>query len=277
MDNNGAGYHVLDNPLYIGYAPLALDDGLGSPNGVRLTTDYPGKVVKANESVSFDVKIANNGIVDRVYSLSVKDAPPGWSVKLLSGSDVINRIFVESKNSKVFQVKTTPLQAGSFSIRVMAGSQNDTGQLDLYVDAVQDADYRLEMIVPGNISMSTGTNRNIEVIIRNNGSSKLSNVRLDIGQDDVPQSLTANVVSREVGELAPGESQRFVVQLYAKADSGASTERLYMRAVSSETRTNQQYVEVATTQSNTWLGIGIAIALLAILAFGLIVWKYGRR
>jgi uncharacterized membrane protein len=153
----------------------------------------------------------------------------------------------------------------------------NTGQLDLYVDAVQDADYRLEMIVPRNISMSTGTNRNIEVIVRNNGSSKLSDVRLDIGQDDVPQSLTANVVTREVDELAPGESQRFVVQLYAKADAGASTERLYMREVSSETRTDQQFVEVTTTQSNTWLGIGIAIALLAILAFGFIFWKYGRR
>ena len=277
MDNNGAGYHVLDNPLYIGYVPLGLDNGQGNSNGVKMTTDYPGKVVKANESVTFDVKVANNGIVDRVYALEVIEAPEGWNVKLLSGEDVINRVFVESKSSKNIQVKTVPLKAGSYTIKIMAGSQNDTAELPLYVDAIQDVDYRLEFVASGNISMATGTSKNLEVIVRNNGTAKLTNVRLDIGQDDVPQSLTATVMTRQVDELAPGESQRFVVQVYAKADASDGTDRLYMRAVSEEARSNQLYIEITTTKSNTWLGVGIAIALVAILAFGLIVWKYGRR
>lgn len=96
-------------------------------------------------------------------------------------------------------------------------------------------------------------------------------------EDDVPQSLTANVVTRQIDELAPGDSKSFVVQVYAMADSGEGTDRLYMRAVSNEAKSDQQYIEVATAKNNSWLSIGVAIALVAILVFGFIVWKYGRR
>ncbi|MGA9140416.1 MAG: carboxypeptidase regulatory-like domain-containing protein [Methanocella sp.] len=277
LDNNGAGYHVMDNPLYVGYIPVATSSIAGSVNGVKLSTDFPGKTVKVNESVSFAVKITNNGIVDRVYTLAVKDAPPGWNVQLLSGSDVVNRVFVPSKSSQTIQVKMTPLDAGSNSVTIAAGSANDTGELKLFVDSVKDTDYRIELIVPDDISLNTGENRNVEAIIRNNGTSRLTNVMLDIGQGDVPQSLTATVNTRTVEELNPGESQRFVIQLYAKADAGNGNDKLYMRAASGEAKSDQKYMTVSYATSNTWLGAGIGIALVAILAFGFIVWKYGRR
>ncbi|MGA9139512.1 MAG: carboxypeptidase regulatory-like domain-containing protein [Methanocella sp.] len=277
MDSNGAGYHVLDNPLYIGYIPVATSSAAGGLNGVRLSTDFPGKTVKVNESVSFDVKITNNGIVDRTYTIAVKEAPPGWNVQLLSGSDIVNRVFVASKSSQTIKVKMTPTDAGSNSVTVMAGSANDTGELKLFVDSVRDTDYRIELIVPDDVSLSTGENRNVEAIIRNNGTSKLTNVMLDIGQGDMPQSLTATVNTRTVEVLNPGESQRFVIQLYAKADAGNGNDKLYMRATSSEAKSDQQYMTVSYATSNTWLGAGIGIALVAILAFGFIVWKYGRR
>jgi hypothetical protein len=277
MDNNGAGYHVMDNPLYVGYVPVAVVGASGSLNGVSLSSDFPGKSVKVNESVSFDVRITNNGIVGKTYVLSVKEAPPGWNVQLLSGGDVVNRVFVGSKSSQSFQVKTTPLDAGSNVITILAGSGDDNGQLQLYVDASQNADYRLELTVLDDISLSAGESRNVEAIVRNNGTTRLSNVMLSIGQDDVPQSLTANVQTRMVDRLDPGQSQRFVVQVYARADAGTGTDKLYMRAVSNEARTDQKSMQVSYSTSNTWLGMGIVIALVAILAFGFIVWKYGRR
>jgi hypothetical protein len=277
MDNNGAGYHVMDNPLYVGYVPVAVVGASGSLNGVSLSSDFPGKSVKVNESVTFDVRITNNGIVDKTYVLSVKEAPPGWNVQLLSGGDVVNRVFVGSKSSLSFQMKTTPLAAGSNVITIMAGSGDDKDQLQLYVDAAQDVDYRLELTVPDDISLSAGESRNVEAIVRNNGTARLSNVMLSIGQDDVPQSLTASVQTRTVDRLDPGQSQRFVIQVYAKADAGTGADKLYMRAVSNEARTDQKSMQVSYSTSNTWLGMGIAIALIAILAFGFIVWKYGRR
>jgi uncharacterized membrane protein len=277
MDNNGAGYHLLDNPLYVGYVPVAAIGASTSLNGVGLSSDFPGKSVKVNESVSFDVRITNNGIVGKTYVLSVKEAPPGWNVQLLSGVDVVNRVFVGSKSSQSFQVKTTPLDASSNIITIMAGSGDDKGELQLYVDAAQNVDYRLELTVPDDISLSAGESKNVEAIVRNNGSARLSNVILSIGQDDVPQSLTANVQTHMVDRLDPGQRQRFVIQVYAKADAGTGTDKLYMRAVSNEARTDQKSMQVSYSTSNTWLWMGIAIALVAILAFGFIVWKYGRR
>lgn len=277
LDNNGAGYHVLDSPLYVGYVPVATSSGMGGLNGVRLSTDFPGKAVRVNESVSFDVRVTNNGIVDRMYTLAVKEAPPGWDVQLLSGSDVVNRVFVESKASKVIQVRMIPLDAGSHVVTVMAGAANDTCQLELYVDSEKGTDYRIELVVPDDISLNAGESRSVEAVGRNNGTSKLSNVLLDIGPGDVPQSLTASVSTRMVDVLDPGESARFVVQVYAKADAGNGADKVYMRATSSEAKSEQGYLMVSYSTSNTWLGAGIGIALVAILAFGFIVWKYGRR
>jgi len=277
MDDKGAGYHILDSSLYVGYLPIATDNNITSLNGVKLTTDYPGKVVKVNQSVSFDVTIANNGIVDRSYVLSVKEAPMGWNVLLLSGDDSINRVFVEKGSSRTFQVKTIPPSAGTNVITIVAGSESDVGQVQLYVESVVDQDFKLEFSMPENLSLSAGTSKNVDVYVKNNGSGKLSNVRIDLGSDDVPDSLSADVVTHQVSELASGESQRFVVKITAKADASEGTERLYLRAVSDEAKTNQKYVEVSVSRSNSWLGIGIAIALVAILAFGFIVWKYGRR
>ncbi|OPY30558.1 MAG: hypothetical protein A4E28_00206 [Methanocella sp. PtaU1.Bin125] len=277
IDNNGAGYHVLDNPLYVGYIPVATTTGQASLNRVRLSADFPGKTVNVNESVSFDVKITNNGIVDRTYTLAVKEAPTGWNVRLLSSNDAVNRVFVPSKSTQTIQVKTTPLGPGSHTITIMAGSANDTGELQLFVDAVKSADYRVELVVPDDISLGTGETRNVEAVIRNNGTSRLTNVMLYIGPDDVPRSLTATVNTRTVDTLGPGETARFVVQVYAKADAGNGNDKLYMRATSSETKSDQKHMTVSYTTSNTWLGAGIGIALVAILAFGFIVWKYGRR
>lgn len=276
-DNNGAGYQVLDNPLYVGYIPIpALSADTGNLEGVSLSCDFPGKTVKSNETVTFDIKIANNGVVDKTYSLVVKEAPENWNVKFYSGTDIISKVYVESRGSKTFQVKTTPLGTGSSVITIMAASGADNSSLQLFIDTGKDQDYKLEFTCPDNLSIDTGTNKNIEVTVKNNGSGKLTSVGLDIEADDIPPSLTVETPNR-IDELNPGETHRFTLKVYAKADASQENDKLYLRAASNEVKTGQKSIEVNLQKSNTWIGVGIAIAILAILAFGLIVWKYGRR
>jgi uncharacterized membrane protein len=169
-----------------------------------------------------------------------------------------------------------PLSMGSSVITIMAANGADNSSLQLFVDTSKDQDYKLEFSCPDNKTLDAGTSVNVEVLVKNNGSSKLTNVGLDIGADDIPQSLTVDTPNR-IDELGPGETHRFIVKIYAKADASQETDKLYLRAVSNEVKTDQKYIDVSITKSNTWIGVGIAIALLAILAFGFIVWKYGRR
>jgi uncharacterized membrane protein len=101
-------------------------------------------------------------------------------------------------------------------------------------------------------------------------------VGLEAGAEDVPSSLTVNTPNR-ISELGPGEVRRFSLRINANPGANPETDTLYLRAASDEVRTNKQPITITITKSNTWIGAGIAIALLAILAFGYIVWKYGRR
>ena len=276
-DNNGASYQVLDNSLYVGYIPIAgLSNDTGNLEGVSLSCDFPGKTVKSNQTVSYDVKISNNGAVDKTYSLVVKKAPTNWIVGFYSGDDQISRVFVASRGSQTFQVKTTPLDTGSSVIMIMAANGADNSSIQLFVDTSKDKDYKLEFTVPDNRTMDAGTNANVDVLVKNNGTGKLTNVGLDIGTDDIPDSLTVDT-SNKIDELDPGDTHRFTLKVYAKADASQETDRLYLRAVSTETKTEKKSIDFTITKSNTWIGVGIAIALIAILAFGFIVWKYGRR
>ena len=269
---------MLNNALYIGYIPIVLlSDDTGGSEGVKLSTDFPGKTVKANNSVTFDVTIKNNGIVDKTYSLAVKDAPANWDVQFLSGSDQISKVFVASKASQTFQVKTTPLASGSYSITIMAAAANDNSSLQLFVDTTNETGYALELFCPDNMTLNAGASSNVDVTVKNNGSTKLTNVMLDITSGDIPDSLTADVTTQELAELAPGETHKFTISVAAKSDAGQESDKLYMHAASAETKTDNKYIEVNITKSSTWVGVGIAIALIAILAFGFIVWKYGRR
>ena len=277
-DNNGAGYQVLNNALYIGYIPIVLlSDTTGGFEGVDLSTDFPGKTVKTNSSVSFDVTIKNNGIVDKTYSLAVKDAPADWNVRFLSGSDQISKVFVASKGSQTFQVQTTPLSSGEYTIMIMAASGSDNSSLQLFVDATKPEGYSLELYSPDNMTLNTGSSENMDVTIKNNGSVKLTNVMLNVPSGGLPSSLTANIVTQQLDELDPGESHTFTITIGANTNANQESDKLYLQATSTETKTDQKYIEVNITKSSTWVGIGIAIALIAILAFGFIVWKYGRR
>lgn len=124
--------------------------------------------------------------------------------------------------------------------------------------------------------MDAGTNANVDVLVKNNGTGKLTNVGLDIGADDIPDSLTVDTPNK-IDELDPGDTHRFTLKVYVKADASQETDQLYLRATSTETKTDKKSIDFTITKSNTWIGAGIAIALIAILAFGFIVWKYGRR
>ena len=276
-DNGGAGYHVQDNPLYVGYIPVAgLNNNTGNLEGISLSCDFPGKTVKTNETVTYDVRISNNGAVDKTYSLVVKEAPADWTVGFYSGNDRISRVYVASGSSQTFQVKTTPLETGSSSITILAANGADNSSLQLYVDAIGGEDYILELTVPDNRTMDAGMNVNVDVLVKNNGTGKLTNVGLDFSSDDISDSLTVDMPSR-IMELEPGDTHRFTLKVYAKTDAPAGTGQLSLRAVSGETRTDNKAIDFTITKSNSWIGIGIGIALVAILAFGFIVWKYGRR
>jgi len=271
-DNGGAGYHVLDNSLYIGYLPVPmLGSSTGNPEGVSLYCDFPGKIVKPNETVAFDVKITNDGVVDRTYTLTVKEAPKNWDVKFYTGGDIINRVFVERGGSKTFQVKATPRDAGV--ITVVAASGADSCSLQLFVDT-GGADYRLEFSCPSNFTLEAGSVKTLEVLVRNNGSGRLTSVGVDV--EDAPGSLNVEPPNR-IEVLEPGETHRFNLKVQAKPDASQETSTLSLIATSSETKTTPKTIETSITKSSTWIGVGMGIAVLALLAFGIIVWKYGRR
>jgi uncharacterized repeat protein (TIGR01451 family) len=162
-------------------------------------------------------------------------------------------------------------------ITIMAASGADNDSLQLFVDTANATNYSMELSCPNNTTLNVGDTTDLDVVVKNYGSTPLTNVMVDIPSSDVPSTLSASVSSPTLAELDPGDSADYTVSVTANSNDNPGTADLYMSASSDQTTTGQEHVAVTLVKSNTWIGVGIGIALVAILAFGFIVWKYGRR
>lgn len=277
VDNRGNGYKVNNGSIYVGYIPLIAvnSDNTWNANGVRLSTDFPGKTININGEAIFDVTVSNNGYIDNTYELAVKEAPPGWDVRFISGGDIVNRIYVEDKKDKTVKVRVIPDSEGNHTITITASAPNDQSSLKLYVDTISYG-HGLDLECPGTFDMNTGSGRNIGVVVKNNGSSVLTNVSIDISQGDMPQSMEARVLTDRLAELAPGESKEFVIQLSARDSASGGKEKIPLHAVSDQLQSDDKYIEVNLVKGNMFIVVGLAIVVIATIAIGFVLWVFRK-
>jgi uncharacterized repeat protein (TIGR01451 family) len=59
------------------------------PRGLFLMTDYPAQAVRAGETATIRMKLANAGLPPEPVALSVNGVPAGWKVDLLGGGQTV--------------------------------------------------------------------------------------------------------------------------------------------------------------------------------------------
>lgn len=121
---------------------------------IELSTKYPSMVVKAGDSLTFDLDIDNQSGVSQDIKLSVEEIPEGWNGSFSAGSKQVSIVHVknEEANTEVDFAVDIPLEAsdGEYEIvlKAVGGSFSDEMTLNFTVNAEQIGESSFEVEYP---------------------------------------------------------------------------------------------------------------------------------
>lgn len=117
------------------------DTAAATQTGTVLSSETPGLLALAGDTVVFPITIQNNNNIDKTYTLSTS-SDTDWDIKFMSGDQGIYRIFVPKMQSKTVNlvIKTT----GSSAVgekKVTAKADDKSIDVSVYITSVnQSAD-----------------------------------------------------------------------------------------------------------------------------------------
>ena len=100
--------------------------------GLQMSTNYPGRTVKAGESPSFDLDFYNGSGTGQNLALSVESMPEGWKGYFEGNGGQVNRVFVKSGDNDaavLFNV-TIPEQVGEGTYKAVIKASAEGGFSD---------------------------------------------------------------------------------------------------------------------------------------------------
>src|SRR5579863_1371570 len=104
-------------------ASLAKDASPDSIKGLYLTTDFPALTIRAGEEASLPLNIYNYGLPPQRTTLSVADAPQGWTAEIEGAGKPVGAAFVDYDGKASLTLKLTIPQSekpGAYQITVNA-------------------------------------------------------------------------------------------------------------------------------------------------------------
>ncbi|MFA7139652.1 MAG: NEW3 domain-containing protein [Proteiniphilum sp.] len=240
------------------------------------TADQANMQGHATSDFNFRTKLENQTGEKQLYALS-SQAPRGWTVVFKPNYQQATSVEIEPGQSKDIPVEMKApynVKAGKYIIPVVASTGSSSARLELVVDV--SGSYGIELTTTdGRLSekITAGRHRNIELVVRNSGSTDLNSVRMSAGN---PQGWEVSFTPDTIPLVAAGESVQVKARMraYEKAIPGDYVINLTAQTPEA-TSTASFRMSVKTPLLWGWLGILIILG-----AVGTVVYlfrKYGRR
>ena len=121
---------------------------------IELSTKYPSMVVKAGDSLTFDLDVENQSGASQDVALAIEEIPEGWEGSFSAGSKSVSVVHVkdEETNSDIDFALDIPMEAadGEYEIVLSAEGQGykDEMSLKLTVSAEQMGESSFEVEYP---------------------------------------------------------------------------------------------------------------------------------
>lgn len=242
----------------------------------ELTTDQPNIEGHADSTFTYSVQLRNRTAETQTYALRAQ-AAQGWQVFFKVSGERVSSVEVESGESKTITVDVTPptqVEAGSYTIPIVAETSGTQASLDLEASII--GRYGIELTTPSGLlstDVTAGSNRKVELLVRNTGTVDLTDVSLS---SSTPIDWTVEFEPKEIATIPPGESQSVIATITSADKALAGDYVVSMRANSPEVDSNATFrVSVKTPVIWGWIGILLIAAVIAGLVY--LYRKYGRR
>jgi uncharacterized membrane protein len=232
------------------------------------------------DTYQFPTTLKNESLIDEAYSLSAA-ADIGWTVTFLpssSSSQEIASCSISASGSQSINVRITPAYnatPGEYTVKCTAASADGTLTLDLKVQIT--GAYDLMVTTPSgtlNADAYPGMQTAVTLLIKNTGSSDLSNVKLSASGE--PSSWKVDFESATIDSIPVGQSKE--VKAYITAGSSAIMGDYGVNfTASSSGASDTNVLRVALKSSTLWGYLGLILILLLIAGLMFVFMKFGRR
>lgn len=256
--------------------PLSVNVSEQGTLKTEFTSEQANMQGHATSNFTFRTKLNNQTGEKQLYALA-SNAPRGWNVVFKPNYQQATSVEIEPNQSKDISIEIKPpfnVKAGKYKIPVMASTSATSASLDLEVDIT--GTYEMELTTPSGLlsaGITSGRQKRIDLVVRNTGSSDLSNVRMSSSK---PQGWEVTFDPDTIPIIAAGETAEVLatIKAYEKAIPGDYVVNL--TAQTPETNSKAAF-RMSVKTSMLWGWLGILIILGAIWAIYYLFRKYGRR
>ncbi len=256
--------------------PIIIDVSEQGTFKTEFTSDQINMEGHSKSNFNFSTKLKNHTGEKQVYSLLAR-VSRGWNVVFKPNSRQATAVEIEPGKTTNISIEVTPpfgIKSGSYKIPVQATNKYSSANLELEV--VIKGSYDIELTTPTGLlssSITSGREKQIELLVKNSGSSRLSNVTFNTSK---PKNWEISMKPDTIPSLDAGAS----AQVYAtvKADDKAIPGD-YVSKITAKTpeisSTASLRILVKTPLLWGWLGIFIIVGTLGAMYY--LFKKYGRR
>lgn len=274
VDKGNHTFRVLTRNY--GSLPLVVNVSEQGTYKSEFTSDQANMEGHAKSSFTFQTELKNHTGEKQLYSLRAS-APRGWNIVFKPNYKQATAVEINPNESSKITVEIKPphnIEAGNYKIPVQAITSATSANLDLEV--VITGSFDLELTTPTGLlsaGLTAGSEKQIELLARNIGSSELTNVRLS---ESKPKNWEVTFSPDTIPQLGAGASQKVIATI--KADDKAIPGD-YVTNITAQTpeATSKIAFRISVRTPLLWGWLGILIILGALGGVYYLFQKYGRR
>jgi uncharacterized repeat protein (TIGR01451 family) len=257
--------------------PVDLKVASAAGGSVSFTTDVPAKKGSPGSAVTFSLTLRNDTATEQTFTLSVPDAPDGWTVTATPPEAQAASFKVAAGDTSTVSVSATSPDSATagdyvFTVVASAGNVGAQGQLGVTLSGNESVSLRSSTGIL-NTDVNAGSSTNYSVDIVNTGSAALTNITFS---DTPPTGWKVTYTPATLASLAPKAMQTVIAAIQPPADAVAGDYQVTL-SVTAGTATDQVLVRTQVQTSTIWGVVGIGLIALVVLGLLVVFRQYGRR
>jgi uncharacterized membrane protein len=256
--------------------PLTINISEQGTYKTEFTTRQSNMEGHSGSTFTYNADLRNRTGEMQNYALQ-GEVPRGWTITFRANGRQVTSVEAEPNGTVSVAVEIKPsdqAEEGNYSIPVRAVAGSTTGELTL--EAVISGTYKVELTTPTGLlssSIVAGDGKNIDLIVKNTGSSVLSNVKLS---SSAPVNWEVTFDPKEIQTILAGKEASVTATIRAdkKAIPGDYITSLEAKTPEASSKAS---IRMSVRTPMLWGWIGILVILAGIGTVWYLFRKYGRR
>ena len=273
---NKGTYRFTVSANDLGELPLTVIVSEQGTYQTEFTTTQPNMQGNSRSTFTFSTTLKNRTAEQQLYAL-MANAPRGWNVSFKPNYQQATSAQVAANATENISIDVNPpanIEAGTYKISVRATTNATSAELTLEV--VITGTYQMELSTPRGLlsaDITAGSAKNIELVVRNAGSSELKDIELTANK---PIDWEVVFNPAKIEQLKAGETKQVIANVKASKKALPGDYATKMDARTPEVSSTAEFrISVKTPAIWGWLGILIILSVLGGVYF--LIRKYGRR